>query len=200
VNKRLWVMCCLIPACGTTSGVIDRSGLVISDNSRIVARNVIPGSLRHPTIVEHLGLAQEVYQTQLGHLKTRRNSLRSRTRFLDATSYGVFTMTTLGVGITAIATEEHRASRNLQTAGYAALGGLAAGTLLKVLGFMQEEPSGVDVKIRHLQSSYDAMLARIRLVGEGPVEADIADDRRVTEMAAAIEKFITEAMQIDVRG
>ena len=200
MKKRLWVLCCLVPACGTTSGVIDRSGLVISDNSRIVARNVIPGSLRHPTIVEHLGLAQEVYQKQLGQLKARRNSLRSRTRFLDATSYGVFTVTTLGVGITAIATEDQKASDHLQAAGYAALGGLAAGTLLKVLGFMQEDPSGIDVKIRQLQSSYDAMLARVRLVGDGPTEANVVDERQVTEMAAAIEKFITEAMQIDVRG
>ena len=67
---------------------------------------------------------------------------------------------------------------------------------------MQEDPSAIDVKIRQLQSSYDAMLARVRLVGEGPTsDAEVAgDDPRVTEMAAAIEKFITEAMQIDVKG
>jgi hypothetical protein len=187
--KPILVLALLLSACSNTASVIDRSKLTISDNSRVVASNVVPEAERYPKIVEHLGLAQEVYQAQLTSLKRRKLSLRARNRTFQALSYGTFALTTLGVGIAAIATAgQDDSGKNLRTAGYSAIGGTAAGTLFQFAGFMQEDPDSIDGKIRRLETSYLSMLDRVRAVTEQAA------------MSLAIEEFIGEAIEIDVKG
>jgi hypothetical protein len=180
------------------AAAIDRSQIQVSDNSRIVARNLVPGA-NGAAVAEHLALAQEIYQKQLASLKERRDSLRSRSRILGATSYATFAVTTLGVGAAAIAArgDDHV---TLERAGYGALGGLALGTLLEVFGYMQEEPASIDAKVRHLQGAYDTMLERLRVLGERAAQpgADARDAQ--SDMAATIEQFIGQAVSIDVKG
>src|SRR5690349_19834424 len=97
------IPCLLLTACATME-TVDRSTVQVSDNSRIVARNLMPSaSGQLSTVSEHLALAQEIYQKQLAALKERRDSLRSRGRVLNAASYATFALTTLGVGVAAIA-------------------------------------------------------------------------------------------------
>jgi hypothetical protein len=189
----------LLTACSTTS-VIDRSTLTVSDNSRVVAANVIPHADRYPKIVDHLGLAQEVYQSQLTNLKKRKLSLRTRNRTFQALSYGTFALTTLGVGIAAIATAgQDDSAKSLRTAGYSAIGGTAAGTLFQFAGFMQEDPEAIDGKIRRLETAYLAMLDRVRSLGSEPIEEG---QQALTgaAMSQAIETFIAQAVEVDVRG
>ncbi len=189
-----------LTACAGTTNLVDRSTLTVSDNSRVVAANVIPNADRYPKIVDHLGLAQEVYQEQLTNLKRRKLSLRTRTRTLQALSYGTFALTTLGVGIAAIATaRQDDAAKSLRTAGYSAIGGTAAGTLFQFAGYMQEDPEAVDGKIRRLETAYLSMLDRVRALAEQPVET--AQPALVgAAMAQAIEGFIGQAIEIDVKG
>jgi hypothetical protein len=189
--------CLLVTACSTTS-VIDRSTLAVSDNSRVVAANAIPHADRYPKIVDHLGLAQEAYQSQLANLKRRKLSLRTRNRTFQALSYGTFALTTLGVGIAAIATAgQEDAAKSLRTAGYSAIGGTAAGTLFQFAGFMQEDPDAIDGKIRRLEIAYLAMLDRVRSLSNEP-----EDQAALTgaAMSQAIETFIAQAVEIDARG
>jgi len=60
---------------------------------------------------------------------------------------------------------------------------------------MQEESSDVDEKIRHLQGIYDAMLDKLRTLALMP-----ASDQLESQMAGAVETFINEALQINVKG
>lgn len=187
----------LASACASSSNVIDRSSLSVSDNSKIVAANVIPSSEKFPRVVDHLGLAQEVYQAQLTSLKQRKVTLRARNRTFQALSYGTFAVTTLGVGIAAIASREQDDGTTLEAAGYGAIGGAAAGTIFQFAGYMQEDPNAVDAKIRRLETAYLGMLDRVRMLAEQPSE----ETARVTAaMSSAIEGFIGEAMEIDVKG
>lgn len=196
----LAILVAILGSCASSSTVVDRSKVTISDNSRVVSRNLLPGSTKYPNVVEHLALAQEVYQAQLALLKERRNTLRSRSRGLSASSFAVFAATTLGVGATAIATNDKNAPDNLRAAGFGALGGLTLGTLLQVFGYMQEDPSAVDGKVRELQSAYDAMLERVRLLGDAGAVEGASANKAGADIAAAIESFMAQAAQIDVKG
>jgi len=60
---------------------------------------------------------------------------------------------------------------------------------------MQEESSDVDEKIHHLEGIYDGMLDRVRTLAIMP-----SNDQTESQMAAAIESFINEALQINVKG
>ena len=191
-------------AIGCASGytIVDRSSLKVSPNSRISAKNLVPRAAEFPAVVEQLGLAQEVYQKQLFLLKERRNKLRARKRYLNASSFGTFAATSMGVGLVAIQSSDADAPEKLERAGYAALGGLAVGTLLQVAGYMQEDSSSVDSKVRHLELLYDTMIERLRQLSyrmKASSEGTRADDVS-SEMGAAIEGFITQALAINVKG
>ena len=82
-----------------------------------------------------------------------------------------------------------------QTAGGLALGGAGLGTGLQIGGLMQEDVASIDDKIRHLQSIYDAMLEKVRVLASQP-QSDQGD----AALGAAIETFINQALQIQVKG
>jgi hypothetical protein len=193
----------LAMGCGSAYTILDRSTLEVSPNSKISARNLVPRASEYPSVVEQLALAQEVYQKQLFLLKERRNKLRARKRYFNAFSFGTFAASSIGVGAASIQSSEAEAGANLQKAGYAALGGLAVGTLFQVAGFMQENASSVDGKVRHLELLYDTMIERLRQLtyrdgvrqGETSSGPDTASD-----MGAAIESFVTQALAINIKG
>ncbi len=188
--------------CGSEYTILDRTTLQISDNSRISAKNLVPDSSRYPAVVEALALAEEVYQKQLYLLKERRNKLRSRRRYLGAFSYGVFAATTLGVGVAAVATRnDTEAPRNLEVAGFTALGGLALGTVLQIAQYMQEDPENVDDKVRHLDILYKAMIDQLTEIANAPTPAEGGKpDDTARRMGKVIDEFINQAIQINVKG
>ncbi len=179
--------------CGCASGytVVDRSAVVVSANSRVVAKSVLPRAEAHPSAAEHLALAEEVYQRQLALLKERRNKVRARHRGLNFASYAVMAGTGLGAG--AVAVGGGGESDALHAAGYTSLVGLGLGTVLQIVGLMQEDQAVVDEKIHRLDRMYQEMLERVRPLAV----ADPPDDARVGE---AIERFINEALAINVKG
>jgi hypothetical protein len=82
-----------------------------------------------------------------------------------------------------------------QAAGGLALGGAGLGTGLQIGGLMQEDVANIDDKIRHLQSIYDSMVERVRvLAGQAP------SDQTDAAIGSAIETFINQALQINVKG
>src|SRR5262249_21179599 len=81
----------------------------------------------------------------------------------------------------------------LRGAGYTSLIGLGLGTVLQIVGLMQEDQAAVDDKIHRLDRMYQDMLERVRPLAA----AEPADDARVGE---AIERFITDALAINVKG
>ena len=182
----------VLGGCASEYTIVDRSTVAISENARLSAASVLPGGLRDPRAVNHLALAQEVYQKQLDLLKERRNKVRARRRSLNLLSYGVLTAASLAAGAIAISTAGHTPER---TAGIMALSGVGLGTGLEVGALMQEEPGTVDDKIRHLQSIYDSMLERVRVLAGQP-----QSEPAQAAIGAAIETFIDEALQINVKG
>lgn len=189
-------------ACGSSYTIVDRTALQISPNSAIVARTLLPSSERFPALVEHLALAEEVYQKQLGLLRERRNKVRARKRDLNFASYGLMGVTALGVGGLAIGTAAGSGDKSGEVvgAGVLSLVGLGIGTILQLTGAMQEETSVADDKLRTLQRAHDSMLERVRMMtpraGENPV--DLAQTQ--AQMAGVIESFISEALHINVKG
>lgn len=195
---------CLVAtaACGSSYTIVERSSLQISPNSKTVARTLLPTGDRFPALVDHLALAEEVYEKQLALLRERRNKTRARKRDLSFASYGIMGVTSLGIGglsIAAATTDSDR-TQSLVGAGAMALTGLGLGTILQLTAAMQEETSVADDKVRGLQRAYDSMLERVRgmthRVPEGPVEAA----QLQAQVAATIEAFISEALQINVKG
>ncbi len=178
--------------CASEYTIVDRSSLVVSDNARISAASVLPGGTRNKNAANHLALAQEVYQKQLDLLKERRNKVRSRRRTLTLLSYGTLLVSSIAVGAVALAASSPDAER---AAGGAALAGAGVGTGLQIGGLMQEEAATVDDKIRHLQGIYDAMVERVRAVCAQPPSEQVD-----ASVGAAIEAFINEALQINVKG
>jgi hypothetical protein len=178
--------------CASEYTVVDRSALVVSDNARVSAASLMPGGTRNTTGVNHMALAQEVYQKQLDLLKERRNKVRARRRALNLLSFGTLVASSIAVGAVAIAASSPHDER---IAGAAALGGVGLGTGLQIGGLMQEEASTVDDKIRHLQGIYDAMIERVRVLAAQP-PSELND----AAVGAAIEGFINEALQINVKG
>jgi hypothetical protein len=107
-------------------------------------------------------------------------------------SYGVLA----GAGIAAGALVLGAQSRSTQLAGGGlALAGVGLGTGLQIGGLMQEDVSAVDDKIRHLRSIYDSMVEQVRVLAGQP-QSDQAD----AAIGSAIESFINEALQINVKG
>lgn len=196
----------LATACASTRATnIDPSNLTISDSSKIVSNDVIPNADQSPRVVNHLALAEELYQRKLAVLQERREIVRSRTRSMHAVSFAIFAGAAIGVGALSIAGANREGSRPTETlrqGGYVALGGLAAGTLLQVMGYMQEDPASIDAKTQRLQAAHAHMIERIRSVA-GTVPAS-REPGTVTVaeslMSSAIENFMTEATQINVQG
>lgn len=181
-----------IGGCASEYTIVDRSSLVISDNARVSAASVLPGGARNARAAQHLALAQEVYQKQLDLLKERRNKVRARRRSLELLSYGVLTAAGIVVGALALSGQ----SRGSQLAsGSAALTGVGLGTGLQIGGLMQEDVAAIDDKVRHLQGIYDAMIDRVRVLAAQP-----AGDQTDAAIGSAIEAFINEALQINVKG
>jgi hypothetical protein len=178
--------------CGSEYTITDRSTLVISDNSRISAESILPGGQKNPKVARHLGLAQEVYNQQLNLLKERRNKVRARRRTMSLLSYSVLAASGIVVGAIALGSTSHD---TLRAAGGGAMGGVALGTGLQIGSIMQEDPSAVDDKIRHLQGIYDGMAERVRILASQPTT-----DQGDAQMGSAIESFINEALQINVKG
>ena len=201
-----------LAGCTGTFGSVGRSTR-ISDSARVTASRIVPDDASNRALVEHLALAEEIYAKTLDQLRDRRNSLRSRRRALTLTSYATFAATTLVISAAAISKANDGdamtiSDSSLQTVGFGALGGLGLGTTLEVVNLMQEDPSNVEAKIRHLQSAYDNMTDRLRAVFEDanapavPVEGVVKGNQKNLEIKAGpiIEAFINEALQINVKG
>jgi hypothetical protein len=199
-----------LAACGSGYTILDTSSLTISANARISAQTMLPDASKYPEVVQKLALAEEVYERQLYLLKERRNKLRSRRRYLSAFSFGTYTATTLGVGLTAIGTSDEDSSRNLEMAGAAALGGLALGTLFQVASYMQEDVEAVDGKVAQLDLLHNEMIDTLRVLGDRKVSAQLNEQGEVSsvvsssdfqfEMSRVIQDFINKAKLINVKG
>lgn len=178
--------------CASEYTIVDRSSLVVSDNARVSAASVLPGGASKKAAADHLALAQEVYQKQLDLLKERRNKVRARHRSLNLLSYGVLAAASLGAGAIALSSSSPDTQR---AGGIAALSGAALGTGLQIGGLMQEDTANVDDKIRYLQSLYESMVDRVRVLASQP-PSDTGD----AAIGAAIEAFVNEALRINVKG
>jgi hypothetical protein len=193
MKRALLAVPCLALACAGAP-VIDRSELHVSDNTLVVAHDVLPSD-RFPAAASHLALAEELYGRELRALRDRREALRDRGRVLDASAFGMMAGTALAVGGLAIATTDSSAAQaRLQLAGLGALAGLGIGTVIKLSGFMQEDPAAVEFKSRQLQVAHDAMLDKIRSLtttpGPGAEQA----------ISVAIEQFMSTALQLNIKG
>jgi hypothetical protein len=196
--------------CAGTFGGVGRSTR-ISDGSRAAATGIVPDDAANRAIVEHLALAEEVYGKTLDALRERRDVLRSRRRALALGSYATFAATTIVISAAAISKANNGDSMNdsnLTTVGFGALGGLGVGTTLEVVNLMQEDPSSVEAKIRHLQTSYDNMVERLRTLfeersaraAEAGAPGAKSDGGLEAKAGPIIETFINEALQINVKG
>ena len=213
--KRLMILATVLGGCAGTFGAgapATRSER-ITDSSRVTATTIIPDEPENRAVVQHLALAEEIYSKTLDALRDRRNTLRERRRALTLGGYATFAATTLVIGAAAISkssNDQMASAGNLRTAGYGALSGLGVGTTLEVVNLMQEDPSNVEAKIRYLQSSYDNMIDRLRVIYEDRDDghpapegtpAAKATERSVTAQASPIiEAFINDALQINVKG
>ncbi|HEX2657059.1 MAG TPA: hypothetical protein VHU40_02250 [Polyangia bacterium] len=178
--------------CASEYTIVDRSALVVSDNARTSAASVLPGGATKAAAANHLALAQEVYQKQLDLLKERRNKVRARRRSLNLLSYGVLAAASIGAGAIALSASSPDTQR---AGGIAALSGVALGTGFQIGGLMQEDAANVDDKIRYLQSLYESMVDRVRVLASQP-QSDAGD----AAIGAAIEAFVNEALRINVKG
>jgi hypothetical protein len=181
-----------LAGCGSEYTIVDRSTLVISDNARLSAASVLPGGQKNARAAGHLALAQEVYQKQLDLLKERRNKVRARKRALNLLSYGALAAAGIVAGAVALSASSHGAQ---QMGGGVALGGVGLGTGLQIGGLMQEDVAAIDDKIHHLQSIYDSMLERVRVLAAQP-----QSDQTDAAIGSAIETFVNQALQINVKG
>jgi hypothetical protein len=181
-----------LAGCGSEYTIVDRSTLVISENARLSAQSVLPGGQRNARAANHLALAQEVYQKQLDLLKERRNKVRARKRSLNLLSYGTLAAAGIVAGAVALSATSRDAQR---VGGGLALGGVGLGTGLQIGGLMQEDVAAIDDKIHHLQSIYDSMLERVRVLA-----AQAQSDQTDAAIGSAIETFINQALQINVKG
>lgn len=190
--------------CAGTFGGVGRTSK-ISDASRITARSIIPSNERYRGVIEHLALAEEIYAGQFDLLRERRAKLRSRRRSLTLASYATFAATTLIIGGAAIASASSgdpmtASESGLRTAGYGALAGLGVGTTMEVMNLMQEDPSNVEAKISHLQTSYGNMVDRLGVLFE-QLETEGAAAKSIELRAGPIiEAFINDALQINIKG
>jgi hypothetical protein len=192
----------LLCACGSEYTIVDRSTLVVSASSRTSARSLLPSPERYPAVVEHLALAQELFDKQLRLLQERRNKVRARKRDLGLAAFGVLGATGLGVGGMAIgaAAQGDDPGRTLVTAGAVSLAGVGLSAVLQIASLLQEDPAQIDQRRTDLMERYNEMLQQVQSLG-AKVPADAADAGRIqSEMGRAIEKFINAARQINVKG
>lgn len=183
--------------CASEYTIVDVSHTVVSDNTRNMAGAMIPGAQKHSKVIELLALAQEVHEKQFNLLKERRNKVRARKRAFDLSSYITLAGTagvTSGLAFSAIDSKDQ--TSNLKTIGLASLVGMGIGTGLQIGGYMQEDASAVDDKIRHLEEIYDAMLANLRNLALSPD----TDPGIESQMSATINSFIKNALQINIKG
>lgn len=192
----------LTSACGSTYTVIDRSEIHASSNSTTVAHTLLPGNERNPALIEHLALAEELYQQKLRLLNERRNKARARKRDLNFASFGLMGAAGLGVGALAIGSAASSGDNGqaLVTAGTVSLVGLGIGTILQLTAAMQEEPTVADDKIRTLQRSYETMLERVRTINQRAQEVPAEALHSQNQLAGIIETFINETLQVNVKG
>lgn len=196
IVSTLVVVSLLGAGCASEYTVLDRSSIEVSPASRIAASSLLPGADKHPQVQQHLALAEEVFSKQLDLLKERRNKVRARRRALTLTSYATMLVGSIVSGYVALAaTDKANPSTDLKVVGVTSLATLGLGTGLQIGALMQEESSDVDEKIRHLEGIYDGMLERVRTLALLP-----ANEQTESQMAAAIESFINEALQINVKG
>ena len=185
-----------VAGCASEYTILDRSSIQVSPSSQIAAGSLLPGASRHPQIEAHLALAEEVFGKQLDLLKERRNKVRARRRALNLSSYVTMLVGSIVTGYVALAaTNKTSPTSDLKAIGITSLGTLGLGTGLQIGALMQEESSDVDEKIHHLEGIYDGMLDRVRTLAIMP-----STDQTESQMAAAIESFINEALQINVKG
>jgi len=191
-----FLLLCLAGGCASEYTIVDRTSFVVSDSSRVASHDLIPGGDKHPKVIEHLALAQEVFVKQDNLLKERRNKVRARRRTLDLTTFGVMAVGALADGYLALAaTNKTDPKSDLKLIGGISLGGVGLGTGLMLGGLMQEEVTAVDNKINHLHDIYRAMIEHLRSLAQSP-----ESDKLEADMGMAIEAFINEALQINVKG
>jgi hypothetical protein len=191
-----FVLLCMAGGCASEYTIVDRSSFIVSDNARVTSRDLIPGGDKHPKVIEHLALAQEVFVKQDNLLKERRNKVRARRRALDLTTFGVMIAGALAEGALALnAANKADPKSDVKLIGGLALGGAGLGTGLMVGGLMQEDVTAVDNKINHLHDIYRAMIEHLRSLAQSP-----ESDKLEADMGMAIEAFINEALQINVKG
>lgn len=196
------VALCAVTACGSTYTILDRESIQVSPNSETVARTMLPHSERHPQLVQHLALAEAMYQKQLTNLRERRNKVRARKRDLQFAAYGIMGATGLGVSGLAVgsAAGGGDSTKSLIGAGAMSLVGLGIGTVLQLTAAMQEEPSVADDKVRTLQRAHEAMLDRVRTLDSHSAENAAEAAQTQAQIAAAIESFISVAQELNVKG
>lgn len=183
-----------VAGCGSEYTITDRSTLTISDNARVAATSLLPGGAQDPRAATHLALAEEVYQKQLDLLKERRNKVRARRRSLDLLSFATLVASSIAVGSVALAASATPDQQ--REAGALAMGAVGLGTGFQIGALMQEEPATIDGKIRHLEDLHEAMLERVRALALEPPQTEASR----AAIGAAIEAFINEALQINVKG
>ena len=191
----------LTGACGSSYTVLDRS-IPASTNSKVVASTLLPGSERNPALIEHLAIAEELYQQQLRLLHERRNKTRARKRDLGFASFGLMSAAGLGVGGLAIGTAASGGdtSKALVGAGVLSLVGLGLGTIFQLTAAIQEEPSVADDKVRTLQRGYESMLERVRTLNQRAHDSPAESLNLQAQISATIESFVNELLQINVKG
>jgi hypothetical protein len=184
-------------AAGCASGytVVDRSAVVVSQNSQVVAKSLVPEADTHPRVTENLALAEEIYEKQLSLLKERRNKVRARRRGLTFTSFGIMAASGLSAGAAAIGgvASAQQKDAALIGAGVTSLVGLGLGTVLQIASLMQEDHAAVDDKIHLLERLHRELLERLH---------EFADEKPMPESRAneAITKFIDEVLAVQVKG
>jgi hypothetical protein len=191
-----FVLLCMAGGCASEYTIVDRSSFIVSDNARVASRDLIPGGDKHPRVIEHLAQAQEIFVKQDNLLKERRNKVRARRRALDLTTFGVMIVGALAEGALALnAANKADPKSDVKLIGGLALGGAGLGTGLMVGGLMQEDVTAVDNKINHLHDIYRAMIEHLRSLALLP-----ESDKLEADMGMAIESFINEALQINIKG
>lgn len=207
VHQRLAaiaVAASFLGACGAQYTIADRSKLAPSAGSRIAAANLLPMPGQElPDVSSHLAQALEMYQTQSGLLKERRNKVRARKRGMSTAAFGIG-----AAGLAASMGEVMvlEGDRESQAVGLTALVALGAATVFKIGETLQEDTSAVDSKIALLDEYYATMLADLRRIQDtvtrtgDPAKDESLQREAAVEMSTIIENFIQDAQAINVKG
>jgi hypothetical protein len=184
-------------ACGGSEyTIISRDKIQISPNARVVSRALLP-ALDGTPVADHLALAEEVYEEQQSLLKQRRNKVRARRRGLAFASYGVLSATGLTAGSVALAEDSSTARA---AAGGLSLAGVGLAAILQIASLAQEDYGDVDAKLRHLEDLHEALLERLRDLAARPRPDAQTAAALDAQLSAALERFIHDALRIQVKG